>query len=169
MRPHVLFGVALLGVASVAACSGGSASRPDFLPPLRRFEGLQAQATRNAAGRTCVTVRLGTSELSNGCQPEGQPHQSVVNVGGGNFRTVEDRAPGGTDFSAFALDFDDIVYRFEDSTDSGTIATSGLGYLLVLTPGISQNADWRIWLDSGDGQKLVCRPDFAVLSCGPDK
>ena len=165
----MLFGVALSGVASVAACSGDSASRPDFLPPLRRFEGLQAEVTRNAAGRTCVSMRLGESELSSGCQPEGL-RQSVTYVGEGNFKTVQDRAPGGTDFSAFALDFDDIVYRFEDTTKSGSIATSGLGYLIVLTPGItSQNADWRIWLDSGDGQKFVCQPSFPTFFCGPEK
>ena len=158
-----------VAVGLLVSCSSPQiTTTPKFLQPLKGFEGLVVEATYDDKGFVCLALSLGTAELKSGCQSGLKP--TVYNVGAGNFHTASDRAPGGTTFSLFALDFDDIAYRFEDVTDSGTVATSGPGYLLVLTPGpAAMNAAWKVWVHGGDGRNLMCAADFGPLRCSLDQ
>ena len=168
MKRLVMPVASLLGcVASVSACSGHRASQtPAFLPALRGFDGLSVVATKNIAGLTCLTLSLGDSELKTGCQPD-KLKPTVFTVGGGNFRMLSDRAPAGTNYVLYALDFDDVVYRFDDLSNSGSVATSGRGYVLALVPGIvdPSNVSWKLWIHNGVGPVLVCVQQNGPLDC----
>lgn len=154
----------VLAVAQVGGCSSGRAGPVEFLPMPERYSGFKVESATDSRGLTCLKLRV-QGKVEEGCQSPGiQPY--VTPIVSGNVALADDGAPGGNVYGLYAVDLNQSVFAFEDLSDSGSVATTGPGYLLVFTPGLAAyDADWQVVVRRADGVDIKCKKINGPLEC----